>query len=38
MKNIQKRGKKKAHTSACCFCFPLLVADIVYIKDFDMKS
>ena len=42
MKNIWKifkrEEKRKAHTSACHFCFPLLVTDIVYIKDFDMKS
>ena len=34
--NVSKSSSSE--TSACCFCFPLLVADIVYIRDFDMKS
>ena len=33
--NVSKSSSSE--TSACCFCFPLLDADIVYIKDFDMK-
>ena len=34
--NVSKSSSSA--TSAGCFCFPLLVADIVYIKDLDMKN